>query len=84
MLYFISITKNISNDISNKIPEVKLKLESTIKFREITERLLEIYQNIEKNYEEELRRKQLEEQYNLKSKENIFKDAIKSPELEIN
>ena len=84
MLYFFSITKNISNDISNKIPEVKLKLESTIKFREITERLLEIYQNIEKNYEEELRRKQLEEQYNLKSKENIFKDAIKSPELEIN
>ena len=58
MLYFFSITKNISNDISNKIPEVKLKLESTIKFREITERLLEIYQNIEKNYEEELRRKQ--------------------------
>ena len=50
--------KNISNDISNKIPEVKLKLESTIKFREVTERLLEIYQNIEKNYEEELRRKQ--------------------------
>ena len=76
--------KNISNDISNKIPEVKLKLESTIKFREITERLLEIYQNIEKNYEEELRRKQLEEQYNLKLRENIFKDAIKSPELEIN
>ena len=84
MLYFFSITNNISNDITNKIPEVKLKLESTIKFREITERLLEIYQNIEKNYEEELRRKQLEEQYNLKSKENIFKDAIKSPELEIN
>ena len=28
MLYFFSITKNISNDISNKIPEVKLKLES--------------------------------------------------------
>ena len=80
MLYFFSITNNISNDITNKIPEVKLKLESTIKFREITERLLEIYQNIEKNYEEELRRKQLEEQYNLKSRENIFKDAIKSPE----
>ena len=39
-----SITKNILNDISNKIPEVKLKLENTIKFREkiITERLLEI------------------------------------------
>jgi hypothetical protein len=44
-----SIKKNILNDISNKIPEVKLKLESTIKFREVTERLLEIYQNIEKN-----------------------------------
>ena len=78
-----SITKNILNDISNKIPEVKLKLENTIKFREkiITERLLEIYKNTEKNYEEELRRIKLEEQNNLKSREDIFKDAIKPPEL---
>ena len=78
-----SITKNILNDISNKIPEVKLRLENTIKFREkiITERLLEIYKNTEKNYEEELRRKKIEQQNNLKSRENIFKDAIKPPEL---
>ena len=78
-----SITKNILLDICKKIPEIQKKLENIIKFREtiITDRLLEIYKNNEKNFEQEIKRKKINVEKNLTEKNSIFEDALKEPEL---
>ena len=59
------------------------KLENIIKFREtiITDRLLEIYKNSEKNFEQEIKRKKINVEKNLTEKNSIFEDALKEPEL---
>ena len=78
-----SISHKTLIDISEKIPELKRKLESEIKFREklITDRLIEIYKNTEKTHGEEIKRKKIEKKNNLTPKEIIFKDILKKPEI---
>ena len=78
-----SLSDDVLEDISLKVPEVKRKLESLIKFKEkiITNRFLEIYKNTEKTHKEEIKRTNIEQKNFMVKKKELFNELVKKKVL---